>query len=208
VVAESRVMPMFPLGTVLFPHALLPLHVFEARYRLMTRRVMASDQQFGVVLIERGSEVGGGDTRFDVGTIARIVRASELPDGRFALSTVGLSRFRVVEWLPDDPYPQAEIVAVADVPAELADTEGRARVVTALAEVYDLARRLDARVPAPPELAEDPLQASYEASSLAPVGPLDAQRLLAAERAGARLGLLEELLRDRADELRARLANE
>jgi uncharacterized protein len=73
--AQPAAMPMFPLGTVLFPHALLPLHVFEPRYRLMTRRVLAGDGELGVVLIERGSEVGGGDTRFGVGTVARVVRA-------------------------------------------------------------------------------------------------------------------------------------
>src|SRR6478752_3521250 len=101
---------MFPLGTVLFPHALLPLRVFEARYRLMTERALRGDGEFGVVLIERGSEVGGGDTRFDVGTVARIVRAQQLPDGGFALATVGIRRIRVTAWLVDDPYPQAEVV--------------------------------------------------------------------------------------------------
>ncbi len=65
--ADGRIMPMFPLGTVLFPYALLPLHVFEPRYRVMIRHVMDSDHEFGVVLIERGSEVGGGDVRFDIG---------------------------------------------------------------------------------------------------------------------------------------------
>src|SRR6476659_11505422 len=107
--SSSGVMPMFPLGTVLFPHALLPLHVFEPRYRLMTQRVLNGDGEFGVVLIERGSEVGGGDTRFGVGTVARVVRAHELPDGGYVLATVGTRRFRVARWLADDPYPRAEV---------------------------------------------------------------------------------------------------
>src|SRR3954469_2762133 len=111
---ESRVMPMFPLGTVLFPHALLPLRVFEPRYRTMTARVLGADGEFGVVLIERGSEVGGGDTRFDVGTVARVVRAQELPDGGYALATVGLRRIRVAACLADDPYPQAQVVDLAE----------------------------------------------------------------------------------------------
>ena len=98
-------MAMFPLGTVLFPYALLPLHVFEPRYRLMMRHVLDGDREFGVVLIERGSEVGGGDTRFDVATVARVVQAAELPDGRYALATVGMRRVRVERWLDDDPYP-------------------------------------------------------------------------------------------------------
>src|SRR6476659_3342898 len=111
-----RTVAMFPLGTVLFPHALLPLHVFEPRYRMMLRDVLAGDQEFGVVLIERGSEVGGGDVRFDVGTRAHIVQASELPDGRFALAVVGVQRVRVERWLPDDPYPRADIVALVEPP--------------------------------------------------------------------------------------------
>ena len=62
-------MPMFPLGTVLLPSVLLPLHIFEERYRTLIRDVLDADREFGVVLIERGSEVGGGDTRSSVGTL-------------------------------------------------------------------------------------------------------------------------------------------
>ena len=76
---EALPMPMFPLGTVLFPHMGLPLHVFEARYQALTRDCLDGNGEFGVVLIERGSEVGGGDTRFGVGTVALIAEAAELP---------------------------------------------------------------------------------------------------------------------------------
>ena len=197
---------MFPLGTVLFPYALLPLHVFEPRYRVMIHHVMDGDHEFGVVLIERGSEVGGGDARFDTGTVARVVQAAELPDGRYALATVGLSRVRVMRWLPDDPYPQAEVVALADEPAlSAADRDARNRVVAALASVTDLVRRLDPRIDEAPALDPDPVRASYEAAALAPIGPLDAQRVLEAPNAATRLELLAVLLGERADELRARL---
>jgi len=86
---------MFPLGTVLFPGALLPLHVFEPRYRAMVRDCVAADHEFGVVLIERGSEVGGGDIRAMVGTVARIVQLAETPDGRYALVAAGTRRIRI-----------------------------------------------------------------------------------------------------------------
>src|SRR5581483_10007082 len=102
--AESTVLPMFPLGTVLFPYLVLPLHVFEPRYRAMTRACLDGGGEFGTVLIERGHEVGGGDTRFAVGTVARIVEAAEFDYGRWALVTVGTRRITVEEWLPDDPY--------------------------------------------------------------------------------------------------------
>jgi hypothetical protein len=202
--SDARELPMFPLGSVLFPYALLPLHVFEPRYRLMARHVLDGDNEFGVVLIERGSEVGGGDVRFEVGTLARVVQAAELPDGRFALQTVGLHRIRVAQWLPDDPYPRAEVVVLEEPPAEPGAPAARDHVVAALAVVAELAHRVDERVPAPPALDPDPARASYEATAIAPIGPLDAQRILETPGAGARLEILAALLVERAEELRAR----
>jgi len=194
-------MPMFPLGTVLFPHALLPLHVFEPRYRLMTQRVLRGDGEFGVVLIERGSEVGGGDTRFDIGTVARVVRAQELPDGGYALATVGMRRIRVTRWLDDDPFPQAEVIDLAEPPAP-DDPSRRARALDAFAAVCELHRRIDPRLPDFPAIDDAPAQASYEIAALAPIGPLDAQRVLEAASPGDRLALLADLLEDHARMLR------
>jgi len=199
---------MFPLGSVLFPYATLPLHVFEPRYRLMTRRVMEGDKEFGVVLIERGHEVGGGDVRSAFGTVARIVQVTEAPDGRYGLVTVGVRRLEVVEWLPDDPYPRAEVRALEDPPATTAEADARTRVVAALTRITDIARRIDARVEPPPPLDTDPLRASYEAAALAPIGSYDAQRVLAAPDAATRLALLETLLHERAEEFEARLGDD
>ena len=106
------VMPMFPLGTALLPGSVLPLHVFEPRYRQMVHDILADDAdvaEFGVVMIARGREVGGGDVRNDVGTVARVLDMRALPDGRYALAAVGADRLRVNAWLPDDPYPLADI---------------------------------------------------------------------------------------------------
>jgi Lon protease-like protein len=202
---RGRSMPMFPLGTVLFPYAMLPLHVFEPRYRLMTRHVLDGDHEFGVVLIERGSEVGGGDTRFDVATVTRVVQASELPDGRYALATVGMRRVRVGRWLDDDPYPCAEVIDLADPPPGPHDAAARERAVDAFTRVADLARSIDARIGEPPEFHVDPARASYEIAAVAPIGPLDAQRVLATDDARARLDLLSVLLEERIVDLRAGL---
>ena len=81
--------PMFPLSAVLFPHASMPLHVFEPRYRALMRDCLAGDARFGIVLIERGSEVGGGDERSALGTRGVITEAVELPDGRWVLEIEG-----------------------------------------------------------------------------------------------------------------------
>ena len=68
----TRRLPMFPLGTVLFPSGVLPLRIFEPRYRKMLEDLLLGSREFGVVLIERGSEVGGGEVRSGIGTMARV----------------------------------------------------------------------------------------------------------------------------------------
>lgn len=200
-----RELPMFPLGSALFPYALLPLHVFEPRYRALTEHCLAGDHEFGVVLIERGSEVGGGDTRFDTGTLARIVEAGRLDDGRYVLLAAGVQRLRVVSWLPDDPYPRAEV----ELLEERAEDGAGARipgVERVLRRVLGLRAELGEPVAGVDvELDDDPARASCEAASLAPLGPLDAQRLLAVDEAGERLQRLEELLTEEAEVLELRL---
>ena len=77
-----RVLPMFPLGSVVLPGVAIPLHVFEPRYRALVMTCLTEDRLFGSVLIERGSEVGGGDVRANTGTLVRLLEAEETPDGR------------------------------------------------------------------------------------------------------------------------------
>ena len=197
---ERRVIPMFPLGTVLFPHALLPLRVFEPRYRLMTERVLKADREFGVVLIERGSEVGGGDTRVAVGTVARVVRAQELPDGGYALAAVGIRRLHVTRWLTDDPYPQAEVDVLADAAAGAGAVEQRANVERLLRRALALKAELgEPAAAATVDLDPDPAVAAYQAAAVAPLGPFDRQQLLEQDGPDERLTLLASAL---ADEVR------
>ena len=198
---------MFPLQAVHFPATVLPLHVFEPRYRELTRRCLAGDGQFGVVLIERGSEVGGGDVRFDVGTRTRIAQATELPDGRWAMVAVGTGRLRVMRWLPDDPFPQADVEDVGDERAGTGAPRLRADAARLLRRCLALRSELgDPAVPATVELDDDPVVASWQIAALAPIGPADAQRVLEAAGPDARLGLLVELLEDTAHLLSWRAA--
>lgn len=192
---------MFPLGMVLFPGRVLPLHVFEPRYRALVRHCLeVPDHEFGVVLIERGHEVGGGDVRTNVGTVARIVEVGEMPDGRYALVTVGTRRVRVNDWLEDDPFPRA---IVEDWPDEApgssaSDLDAAYAVVTAaLRRVLALSAELDRpTAPATVELTSEPTLGAYQAAALAPLGPHDQQRLLTAPGPSERLHLLGELLAD------------
>lgn len=190
-------LPMFPLGSVLFPHMVLPLHVFEPRYRQLVDDVLAGDKRFGVPLITRGHEVGGGDLRTDVGTVAQILRAEQLDDGRWLIVGLGTSRFRVTRWLPDDPYPIAEVEPLEDVPgANGADlTAARERLAGPLRRVLAMLSELgEDGVPATLELDDDPEVAAWQTAVLAPLNPLDAQQVLASTDLGGRLALLDELL--------------
>lgn len=199
---------MFPLGTVLLPYGVLPLQVFEPRYQSLVDTVLARDDpEFGVVLIERGSEVGGGDARFDLGTVARIVDIASLPGNRRALATVGGRRFRVRRWLPDDPFPQAEVEVLQERPAGPGDGDRRVAIERGLRRVAALAAELGAQVgSAPVVLAEDPVRAGWEAAGLAPIGALDALEILGIDDPSARLDRIERALAEVADLLALRLA--
>jgi len=202
-------LPMFPLGTVLFPSLFLPLHIFEPRYRELARHCMDGNREFGVVLIERGSEVGGNDVRTSVGTVAQIVDAQELDDGRWMLGTVGTRRIRVREWLPDDPYPRADVDDWDDdeVDVDAVPVYDTARAV--LRRVLALRVELgEPSVDATIELSDDPALGSFQASAVAPLGPADQQALLTIPGARARLVRLIELLTEEEMFLRRRMGME
>jgi Lon protease-like protein len=178
----TRTIGMFPLSTVLFPQAWLPLHVFEPRYRALMSDCHAGGGEFGVVLISRGSEVGGGDQRVDVGAVARIARSSTLDDGRLVIVAEGRSRFRVVRWLDEDPYPRAEIEDFDIIPA----TDATAALSTAEASVRRLRSLLSelGDVPALPHdlrLEGSEEEIAWQLCELAPVNLMDRQQLLASD---------------------------
>lgn len=197
---ESAPSPAFPLGTVLLPGMPLPLRLFEPRYLHMIDDVLAGPGSFVVCLIERGHEVGGGDVRSSVGTLALVTDARRNPDGTWVVEARGDERVRVEEWLADDPYPRAVISPFPDPavgPEQAAVVDDVASVLQQVIDEMAARRGLDApRLRAP----ADPTEASYLLAGLAPVPTLDRQRLLAAPTVGMRLSLtqvlLEELLLD------------
>jgi Lon protease-like protein len=198
---------MFPLGLVHFPHVFLPLQVFEPRYRALTADCLSGDHEFGVVLIERGSEVGGGESRFDVGTATTIVDAGIDERGLIRLDTVGTRRIRVVEWLADDPYPRANIV---DLPQPVLRSKGLDALAAAERVVRQaLAMRAELDEPVPPfniALDDDPARAMFQLAAIAPLGPADLQRVLVIEEASEMLAMLAAMVTDQVAVLAQRLA--
>jgi Lon protease-like protein len=210
-------MPMFPLGTTLLPGVGLPLQVFEPRYREMVRDILAADgnPEFGQVLITHGHEAGGGDTRADVGTLARMADIRALDGGRYSLVAVGIERIRVLEWLPDDPYPLARIERWPDQQTgERPDSQPEQRVAASIERVervLELASRLAGTEPAERAASiVDPVDdlslVSFRLAAIAPIGPADRYHVLSALGPVERLDALDAALDDAEAVLKFRLS--
>ena len=114
----AEMLPLFPLGAVLYPGMLLPLHIFEERYRQLVRDLLEQPEprRFGVIAIRKGRETGidGVHSLYEIGCTATLRRVDELDDGRFHLVTVGTQRFRLLALDQTLPYLQGEIELLAE----------------------------------------------------------------------------------------------
>lgn len=198
------ILPMFPLGTVLFPHMPLRLRVFEQRYLVMLSNLLRADNaQFGVVLIERGQEVGGGEHRFGVGTVAEITTLGT-QDGLIGLLAEGRGRFRVDAWLADEPHPRAEVSPLPELVwddrwhDQLEATERAVRRSLALASEFT-----HGTWPADIGIDGDPVATAWQLAGVAPLGPLDQLELLAATTTESLLSRLAALCDAAAADLSA-----
>jgi len=128
-----EMLPLFPLGAVLYPGMLLPLHIFEERYRQLVRDLLARPEprRFGVIAIRKGRETGidGVHSLYEIGCTATLRRVDKLDDGRFHLVTVGTQRFRLLALDQTLPYLQGEIELLAE---DVVDQAAAAPVVRAL----------------------------------------------------------------------------
>ena len=189
--------PMFPLGSVLLPRGLLPLHIFENRYRSLIRECLTNDSLFGVTLIAQGHEVGGGELRTGVGVLAAIEQAVEHADGRWAVLARGTERFRVLRWLDDNPFPIAEIELWPDDPALLPSMLRCQHIEHLRSEVSRMAHALGySPITGAFGLDSAPQDAVAQLVATSPLGESDRYDLLCAPDPIARLDLLESRLLD------------
>lgn len=189
---------MFPLESVPLPGDELPLRIFEPRYSALVRDCLDSEQQcFGVVLIERGREVGGGDQRCDTGVLVRIAEYEDYGEGRYRLRCPVQERIRVTEWLPDAPYPRAVVEPWPDEPgaigpAEIRDIENR---IWALFERIASARGLELsgrETMLGADIPDDTGKRLYALAARVPMGAADRYAVLAAPSPVLRLIALRE----------------
>ncbi len=189
-------MPIFPLkNVVLFPGMVLPLHIFELRYREMISRCVQEKIPFGVTLIAEGQEVGASAQPYQIGTAARIVRSDRLEDGRLNITTVGTQRFRILELHHDRSYLTAQ---VAQYPvtngatrraAELSD-----RVRPQVIEYIELLSKASKTKLQLDRLPEDPLTLAFLIAISLQVNATDKQQLLEAPGVPEILALESKLI--------------
>lgn len=197
---EPTVLPMFPLEVAMLPDDDLPLRVFEPRYsQLVADCLAADDPVFGVVLIAAGREVGGGDNRYNIGALARIVEHRDLGGGKYTLRCRMSDRLRVLRWLPDDPYPRAEVQSWPDEPGESVAADSIRELEDRVMALFEqLAAARGAEMPprdmlfAGVALADEPGDKLYALASTVPMGQADRYSVLAAPSAYARLQALSE----------------
>ena len=139
----GEMLPLFPLGAVLYPRMLLPLHIFEERYRQLVRDLLDGPEprRFGVIAIRKGRETGidgvnGLRSLYEIGCTATLRRVSRHPDGRFDIVTIGTQRFRLSALDETRPYLQGEVEMLADEPVDPALAESAVRVIQAAFREY------------------------------------------------------------------------
>jgi Lon protease-like protein len=178
------VMPMFPLGSVLMPAMPLNLRIFEERYLKLLGDLLGEETpEFGVVLIERGQEVGGGEKRMGVGTIATVNEIGTT-DEFYGLQSVGSRRFRVNAWLPDDPYPVADIDFLPDLIWDDSLMPARVHLETKVRRLLAFASEFgDLQYGADVQFSDDPMEACWQLAGVLPVGQLDQLDLLQSQSA-------------------------
>jgi Lon protease-like protein len=201
------VLPMFPLGSVLFPSMPLTLRIFEERYLKLLGDLMSSDTpEFGVVLVARGSEVGGGETRMTIGTVASVNEIGTT-DEFFGLESFGSRRFRVNDWLPDNPYPIADIDLVPDLIWDDTLMPARVHLESQVRKLLTLASEFGQLQFGPDfDLADDPISAIWQLAGILPIGELDRFDLLSSQSAEELIAQAYSIATEGIETVRAMLA--
>jgi Lon protease-like protein len=200
--------PLFPLPTlVLFPHVVLPLHIFEERYKLMINRCIDSGEVFGLVLLRAGAERESEETIHRVGVTARVVQVEKLDDGRMNILCAGESRFRVLEFTGNDPYWTGFVEPFEDTPDVSGTLQGvYDEVVRRYRRAAALTTQLKQVNPVELTLPESPLSLSYMVSYVLDLEPARKQDLLEMTSTVDRLTALIDDLDDTIRQLEVLIA--
>ena len=195
----GEMLPLFPLGAVLYPGMLLPLHIFEERYRQLVRDLLDGPEprRFGVIAIRKGRETGidGVRSLHEIGCAATLRRVERHPDGRFDIVTVGTQRFRLSGLDETRPYLQGEVEMLPDEPVEPARAGAAVRVIQAAFRDYlDALIEWGGATVRLEELPGDPALLSFVVAAAMIIDLPERQALLAESDTLRRLAMQRALL--------------
>jgi uncharacterized protein len=195
----TQTLPLFPLGTVLYPGLLLPLHIFEERYRQLVRDLLERPEprRFGVITIREGRETGvdGVPALHEVGCTATVRRVLKRDDGRFDLVTIGAERFRLTGLDHSRPYLQGEVDLLPEETGDEATVALAAETVQRAFRTYmDALTARGVTQVSIPELPTEPIALSYLVAASVIADLPDRQALLAQPDALHRLTAERALL--------------
>lgn len=177
--ADIREMPLFPLNTVLFPGMVLPLHIFEPRYKTMISECVRENKPFGVILIKEGPEVGGTATTYEFGTSAYVTQVEQLKDDRMNIQTVGYQRFKLHSLQGGRPF-QVGLVEDIPIPGEESIQLSRAVDILApmLSSYLESLKKMGALSLAFDEIPRDGRALAYLTAIMLPIRTEEKQHLL------------------------------
>ena len=204
---DRRTLPLFPLNTVLFPGASLPLQIFEERYKRLLQDCLDSDQRFGIALIKSGDEVGQPAIPHPVGTVAHITQVNEMRGDRFLIAVTGERRFKINTITRHRPYITADVSILPDVDSEEARPESES-ILRQLNEYLSLITGLQGGWTSEVRTSRDPAALSYFIAETLLIDLSEKQQLLEKPSTISRLEAEAEVLRRDIDQLRDRVANE
>lgn len=203
-----RELAIFPLNTVLFPNAPLPLQIFEERYKTMLRDCLDDDSRFGVSLIREGMEVGGPAVPHEIGCVARINQVNRIESERFFVSAHGEARFRLLEIVHRVPYLTARVEILDEDGGEPASADLVADATAAFSDYAQHSVGISGGWVRRTRVPTDPAALSYHIAKSLQTDLSDKQRLLASETPAARLRAEIAMMERDSDTLRRRMALE
>jgi hypothetical protein len=195
----TETLPLFPLGSVLYPGLLLPLHIFEDRYQQLVRDLLDEPEprRFGVIAIREGSETGASSVSalYQIGCTATVRRISEREDGRFDVVTIGAERFRLRGLDYSRPYLQGEVDLLPEETGDEAAASAAVQTVQQAFRTYiDALTTRGVTQVSLPQLPSEPISLSYLVAASIIADLQDRQVLLAEPDALRRLRAERALL--------------
>jgi Lon protease-like protein len=198
--------PLFPLpNLVLFPNIVVPLHIFEERYKLMINGCIDRDEAFGLVLLRGGAEEETEETIHRVGVVVRITEVERLEDGRMNIMCEGETRFRIFRFTQQTPFWKGSVQVFDEEPIHHSLESLYEQVADLYRQTGDLGNKLAGSPQTELTLPESPTDLSYMVAYVLDIDSEDKQKMLEMTSTAERLQVLVAHLTESIQKLKQQL---